>query len=335
MLAKVVLSALLLVSPGTETAQGVWTANAAFVKDGQIFISMDGATSVQLTRGGAAKSLPLWSKDGSKIALLAGIKSDVALADLMVIATDGALLSNIVVRPEEQNVPSGMRAVEGLEWLSNNRIVVSGSVNPSTVESIVIDIRNGKEINDIYDDGGGAVFSPDGAHVAYITGSPHFTPDEERRPELNVGNQGIYPANGTHVVFPTRPSWSSDGKRLAILSQAYGSNARQLIIWQLGGEIRSYPLPSSVTDKSILYWVDSNLVIGTAEGALVLDLSDGLVRPAARPESNNPLSTARAVVRQLESHIAHFDGKEADFWCADCVLRSLPRSRGPWSPLGN
>jgi hypothetical protein len=67
------------------------------------------------------------------------------MADIVVMRTDGSLLKEIHFRPVGEAV-SGMRGVEQMEWISERRLVVSGSINPSTGEYAVIDVETGKQV---------------------------------------------------------------------------------------------------------------------------------------------------------------------------------------------
>jgi len=105
------------------------------------------------------------------------------MAVLVTMRPDGTLLRQVPFRPAEAHV-SGMRFIEGLEWISDRDIVVYGSLNPSTVEYAVVDLQAGKEVRSHLVDGYRWAASPDGSHAAYAGYLPHFTPEAERRPQL-------------------------------------------------------------------------------------------------------------------------------------------------------
>lgn len=101
------------------------------------------------------------------------------MAKVVVIDRAGRTLSSFPVHPASPQVQEfGMKYAEGLGWLTNQRIVVTGSVNPSTTEYDVFNSVTGQRVDQFFDDGLGAAFSPNGQHYAHITGSPHFTPGE-------------------------------------------------------------------------------------------------------------------------------------------------------------
>lgn len=76
----------------------------------------------------------------------------------------GKKLSQTEIRSEEKGVlVHHMRFLENIEWISKDKVVVSGSLNPSTIEYLVIDINRQKIVDDLIGDGPMARFSPDGS----------------------------------------------------------------------------------------------------------------------------------------------------------------------------
>jgi hypothetical protein len=65
------------------------------------------------------------TKDGSRIAFVRETRGSL-LAGIVVTRSDGTLVREILFRPAEAHV-SGMRWVESPEWISNRRLVASGS----------------------------------------------------------------------------------------------------------------------------------------------------------------------------------------------------------------
>ncbi|MBB2486904.1 hypothetical protein H5407_16875 [Mitsuaria sp. WAJ17] len=116
--------------------------------------------------------LPAWSRDGSRIAYIDDADPGSALAWLVVIDPQGRALSRLPIKPLAVGEGcSGMRFVESLEWLGSDRVVASGSLNPSSTESLVFDLGRNAVVAEYVDDGRGASFSPDGRHVLLVEGA--------------------------------------------------------------------------------------------------------------------------------------------------------------------
>jgi hypothetical protein len=140
------------------------------VVDNEICIKYGDGPITQLTEDGFAKAIPTWSKDGAQIAFIEGVKDQGAMAKLVIIDMNHNAISEMSIHPYlPGEVESGMRSVEALEWLTADRLVVSGTVNPSTTEYDVIDLTRRVVTKQVFNDGQGAAFSPDGQHYAYTS----------------------------------------------------------------------------------------------------------------------------------------------------------------------
>jgi hypothetical protein len=175
---------------------------AVFVQNKEI-VTLDSTGELStLTHDDTPKGLPVWSKDGTRIAYIADIDKHRALADLLVIDShSGSKITDVLIRPVTTGEGEDMRFIETLEWLTPDKIVAAGSVNLSTEKGVIIDLITGKEVMNYYDDSGSAVYSPDGSHVAYISGAPHFSPESLQNPTLNIDLSKIYPMTGTRVHY--------------------------------------------------------------------------------------------------------------------------------------
>jgi hypothetical protein len=153
----------------------------AFLRGSEVWVRGPGATEErQITNDGIHKFLLVQSKSGDRLAFLRD--STVEMADIVVMRTNGSLLNEIHFRPVEEAV-SGMRGVEHMEWISERRLVVSGSINPSTGEYDVLDAETGALVKGNLTDGFDWIASPDGEHAAYLGFIGHFTPEADRRRE--------------------------------------------------------------------------------------------------------------------------------------------------------
>jgi WD40-like Beta Propeller Repeat len=334
-IARTFLALLLTLAAGVgySFAQGT-DIKAAYVKDGEIFtIGADGQER-RLTDDGIANGGPLWSKDGTKIAFSRKIDRAVALADLVVVDPEnGRTLADIricPVTPDTPEVQCGMNYVERIEWLTADKIAAAASINPSTDDTLVFDLRAGKVLmdytDDYTDDHGGAVFSPDGEHVAAETGAPHWTPDWGSAPELDIGYQRVYPAKGVHVTLLSQAAWSDDGKEVAVVAEDYKSKRRSIVVCGLKGACESTALPAGKWDPDESYQIQWNggRVYATApEGTWSCQRGDSIAVVSSPPPDLKGVATG--LTAGLREQIQNLGGKEPDFWCADCALAKLPR----------
>src|ERR1700676_1978863 len=88
---------------------------SVFVKDNEIFVATDGSQPRQVTRDGIGKFLPLWSKDGSKIAFNQVIDAKRGLGELVVIDERGHQINDFLLRPRHGAPPEGLPSIKRME----------------------------------------------------------------------------------------------------------------------------------------------------------------------------------------------------------------------------
>lgn len=295
-----------------------------FVKNKEIYVGSPLEPDLQarqITSDGIAKALPAWSKDGSRIAFIKGGNGQQQLGNLVVLRSDGEVLKSVQIRGEE-DMAGGMRFVEALEWLGQERIAVSGSANPSLTETTIVDLAGGEGESGIFDDGPGADFSPDGKHFAYNTGSPHFTPESEREPALSVDHVSVFPKRGTRVRFVGARRWSPDSRKLAVIVEYPATERRSAVVWQIDGSIHETALPEG--DFEDLFWADGDLMVASGRELLRI-VGQQAVESDLTQGSLTPLQQVRAERKRLLDMVSDHGGRDADFWCEGCVLTALPR----------
>mgnify|MGYP005815791775 CR=1 FL=1 len=335
-----------------------WAAQAAdssaiqsvFILNSEVFVSTGGGKPVQVTDDGLAKSDPVWSPDGKTIAFVRA-SARPGLGDLVLLSPTRKELLAAPFRPSEANV-TGMRFIEALEWIAPERFVVSGSVNPSTVEYTVIDARTGKEAGEYLADGPNLAFSPDGKHVAYEAAVPHFMPEQERRPRLCVDQgcdsmraSGGYPSDPErHIEFATAPVWSPTGSAVAVLAQDYRTMGLVLIVRPVQGQVSELPLPASSpagsirgynSDNEKLYrivWANDTVFAIARDSACRLEPHGSALLPVPLESVPTQDLTAAVQLRRAErARILAMGATAVDSWCASCALRLLPRRSGAQS----
>lgn len=299
----------------------------AFVKTGEIFVLENGSQPRQLTHDGVPKSLPVWSKDGSKIAFNRDVDAKRALSEVVVIDENGHPIEEVLVRPAAEAPPEGLRYVESMEWISSDKIAVGGTQNIGLVETVVMDLKSGAEAYNILSNAGeGAVFSPDGSHFAYKDGSPHFSPEESWRPTLNVDDKPVYPETGKHVTFLSAPHWSSASDTLAIIAEDYQTKTIDLVVWKSSGTVSRFRLGAAAHKAFDLFW--GGTAIYAQSGGRAWRLQDDIVSEVPIESAINPIKQAELEVKRREAAIHSPGGRnDADFWCESCSLTVLPRKR--------
>ena len=250
---------------------------SVFVRDSEIFLgTKDKVGGRRLTADGLAKSSPVLSPARRQIAFVRDPQGR-AMADLVVISTAGRLLREIHFRPT-QTRDSGMRFVEGLQWIGEERIVANGGVNPSTVEYAVVDLKTSEEVAIFLADGFTWVASPDGKHSAYVGHIPHFIPEDRRRPQLCLDDECVFdrpyrgfPDTETHVEFLAAPTWAHNSAAVAILAEQYESKAKEVIVRPLAGKALRIPVPADADGEIKLSWDEQFLTLIAGERRWKLD----------------------------------------------------------------
>ena len=182
------------------------------------------------------------------------------LADIVV------MVREILFRPLEEHV-IGMRFVEGLAWISKRRLVASGSLNPSTVEYAVIDVETDGQVAGYLVDGFAWAASPDGAHAAYVGFVPHFTREEDRRPQFCIDDERHldksrgYRRADVHLEFTSSPLWSDDSKAVGMSAEEYGTETERVIVRRLGGKPIEFIAPPGLEGKLTARWDGQAMVI--------------------------------------------------------------------------
>ncbi len=339
----------IVLAAGTAWAQEVRTV---VISGNQIAVGTGAGPFTRLTHDAAPKTLPLWSKDGTRISYVEEKADPSTLAKLVVIDASGRFQSSAPIKPVASGeVRSGMRFVESVEWIGPYRVVVAGSVNPSTTEYDVIDLSNGATTDEIYDDGAGASFSPDGLHVAYVTGAPHFAAPDQNMPTLNIDGTPVRNESDGKLEFAGRPVWSSDSTRVAVAvldreRHAYGLTIAEVPATQGTAATASLvPLPFKGEAATSVYWVGNRLYVSrqvpdmhpkTAvlgqrqfknETYLLRQESSSepwsLVRSDQVP--NDPATEANALRKKLSAAAGIRGAGNYDFWCSGCALANVPR----------
>ena len=225
---RAILLALCLLSrPAGPAHAGDALRRASVTADGTLVLSDRGRQwSVP---AGPVVAGPVFSGDGARV-VLALVPAEGAVASLLV----AGLADRSARRLEVSGRNGGLRFAETVTFVGRDRVAVAGSVNPSLMETVVLDLASGREVERIHSAPGGVAFSADGRHFAYVDGLPHFAPRESRDPVLRLDHRVVARLADLGVLPRSRPLFDRSGRTLSLLvSDAGGAVAR--LAWSPGG----------------------------------------------------------------------------------------------------
>lgn len=319
------------------------------VRGTEICAKFEKTSEICFAGSAAQKFLPVWSKDGSRIAFIEASKDSAALANLIVSDQHGQMISKMLIKPVlPGDVRSGMRHVESVEWLTRDSLAISGSVNPTSTEYIIFDLVSRQPVREFVDDGHGAAFSQDGLHHASVTGGPHFTSEKNRDLKLNIDDVPVLERQPQgEFLIVSKPRWSPDGKSVAVLAADQKKGAQVVARWdKTTGKISMLELPGGVDAPHEAFWGSGGFYVtrtisgGSTAGSLTGPGKQSQVREAWLMTSANvsgawkkvvgvapanPEAKARELQARLRRDFGTLGDRDHDFWCANCDLASLPR----------
>jgi YD repeat-containing protein len=229
------------------------------ISNGQVVVVSSDGSSHNLTYAGDRKYRPVWSPDGSMIAYLESTPSSVALSRLVIMRVDGSVIAKALVHPVgDPSSNTDIRYIESLRWAGNKKIVLSGGINPSTVEYIEFRVGNPSATNDFMADGFQVDYSRDGNHSAVVAGSVHWALGDAPSPTLTIDGKPVASLTDHHVKFLSNPSWAPDNASVAIVIGAEDSQQANVFIRRSTGMETRVRLPSG-TRHELLWDEDGNL----------------------------------------------------------------------------
>ncbi len=302
----------------------------ALIRGADLYLQLsESAEPKRVTFDGGRYSLPVWSPDGTRVAVIRRKGEPVSTA-LLILSQTGR------VEREISLPPSQMRFVELLDWTVEGKIVAAGSVNPSTVEHVVIDSRAGTVGGGYLTDGWGLAFSPDGSHVAYHAYLPHFTEEAGRRPQLCIdaecpfdGPARGYPDHSRHWEFRSTPVWNTSGTMVADVAEDVGAHTRHLIIRPLRGTPTTYMLPETLdSPRVLLCWHEEILYVSGGDRVWTWAPGAATLSPDGKGGFGEVWAEAQKTKLQLKQALRAQGTPDGEIWCDSCPLRFLPQRNG-------
>ncbi len=290
-----------------------------FVKDGQIFsANLDGSGLHQLTADGGGKSNPRQSPDGARIAFRQKGDWSRAFGYIGLITSTGEAVKVIPFRPVGPIPVGGMRYIENLEWVGQNRLALSGSVNPANCEYVVLDLDTSQEAVGGIGACGSFVLSPDGAHLASLAPPGIGVAEEDRPIGIQIDHRDVYTGNRRQIAFKSGIAWSADSSRVAIIGQDAASTARRVFVISREGARTEVPLSGDAADANQIRWLGGSFYV---RGHATLHRIDAGARKAliAGPEAVRALeemdqsdSTQTLAEMGAEPIVRRLGGSDAD-----------------------
>jgi dipeptidyl aminopeptidase/acylaminoacyl peptidase len=256
----------------TANATGEIAKKTVFIQQPEVCSTETTGETRQLTSDGIFKWCPRWSPDGKRIAFMSGADRGDSLGHLKIISEDGSLQRDIPIRPKGNNAVDSLRLVEGMIWMADDRILIYGRANPSTVEYAVVDVKSGKETGAYRCDGYSLAISPDGNHAACWGLVRHQGRDSLEFQSLEVDRKSVFPPENVFVDLLTKPVWSGMSNAVAIIYsylngpepaiQEGWPQDHHVAVWTADAGAATYALPEGLFAADVqLLWDADNLFL--------------------------------------------------------------------------
>jgi hypothetical protein len=313
--------------------------DTVYIKAMQVCLQLASRSSSCLPPDGRAKNLPVWSHDGRRIAYIEADGQPSALAKLVVIDRRGTRLAQVPLKTVSAGeVRSGMRQVESLEWISESLVVASGSINPTSFESIVIDTTRQLVTSEVVTDAFPATFSADGLSYVALTGQPHFGVRDLKRLIVVLDGNIVPNLIPPQTEVAGAPSWAPDGTAFTVPLRYVPATSSAIdiaLVWvRNSNEKRSINLPPNTMR---LEWGSVGLVAVTSSSGLQSTATTAWELPittkpfqlsAWRMAAGSAVdlkAKVRSQLAELRSSLRLENGVNIDVWCSSCELSAARR----------
>jgi len=285
---------------------------------GLLCVSVEAGSLLLLGGGGGphriATDLPpgpvAWSPDGASIAVVDPRLSPAGDLRLVIVDPESGRARQLRVDRSAGELDLWTR-VDGVRWPAPSRLVVEGSLDPSTGQVAVVDPLDGA-VNAVYS-GRFFAWSPHGTHLAAVGWVPHFAPSSEKlRDRLELDGEVVYPPTlGVSPLHLQPPLiWSPSGADVAFVEQrgeswglvAVAIDGRPLVATPVprGSELRGWSddgeallLDDQAGGSAFLVEVDSG-VVRTATSEVLAKRFSGLTTERRRRRTEQELGSTAA-----------------------------------------
>ena len=176
--------------------------------DRELWVTRSGVSTV-LTKDVRGIFLPRISPDAAVVVYHTRFSPVGTVQVRLVDAQTGRLESEITVSILEHDA----KDIRQLGWRASGNVWLEARVNPSTTVYAEFD-RTGRQIGEVIPGLGFAV-SPNGKRLAYLSHTPHFTPQDRKRPRyLTLDGVEVTSVSGEFIPPVV---WADDGARVTIL----------------------------------------------------------------------------------------------------------------------
>jgi hypothetical protein len=256
----------------------------AVIKGGSICILSDGGRNVvELTADARAKRDLRWLPSGQRISYL--VEDDKGAMGRLVIADlAGKPLKEVPIRPITDPPTEGLRFIEDIDWVSDSKVRVEGSVNPRNCEVFDVDLGTAEESGDHMGACGSFAPSPDGKHFAAL-GLESYGPTGDLADSVEVDDDRIIytgPRPGG-VKILAGPVWSEDSARISVIERSNSTGAVALSILSLDGHVERTFVAENLPASLPLSWAGQVLIVGSGDQARSFDPSSKMIG-AVSPE---------------------------------------------------
>lgn len=302
---------------GRAAAQDDAISRLVYARSGSLFLQKPGETAYRLLLSGGRKRLPAFSPNGQRIAYQ-DVGAKATFGSINVITTNGDKAGQAIDLDRE--TLGGMMAVDSISWAGNETILVSGRLNPSTRETLVIDRASGKLVYNVHSYGNYVAIAPRSRRAAYVGDMPHWAGEDDKNPSLYVGGRQVRIWPDQAIEFLGAPLWSGGEDKVFTIARDRKSDSVWLFSVDAGNTSR-------VSAVNLTRWIGANeevrlhslgadVQIRGAQNTLVVDPRGMQVKAVHAAGGISPEALKESVASEFFSELENIEG--FDYYCVAC-----------------